>query len=82
MSTQQVDRYASEISSIQASHAWLVVHHPIWGFATSGSVPIASSPGLQKAWWKADPKGIDLVVSGHVHLFELLSFDYTTCLRR
>ncbi len=76
MSTEQVDRYARELSSIQASHAWLVVHHPIWGFATSGSVPIASSPGLQKAWWKADPKGIDLVVSGHVHLFELLSFDH------
>lgn len=76
MSAEQVDRYAHELSSIQASHAWLVVHHPIWGFATSGSVPIASSPGLQKAWWKADPKGIDLVVSGHVHLFELLSFDH------
>ena len=76
MTAQQVDRYAHELSSIQARHAWLVVHHPIWGFVASGSVPIAASPGLQKAWWKADPKGIDLVLSGHVHLFELLSFDH------
>ena len=25
---------------------------------------------------KGAPKGIDLIVSGHVHLFELLSFDH------
>ena len=71
-----IDRFARELASIRATHAWLVAHHPFWGFATTNSAWVPSTPGLQEAWTKAAPKGIDLVVSGHVHLFELLSFDH------
>jgi len=76
MTEQQVEHYSHELASLHVEHAWLVVHHPFWGFSTVGSTPVAASLGLQKAWQQADPKGIDLVVSGHVHLFELLSFDH------
>lgn len=75
MPAEQVDRYANALASIHASHAWLVVHHPFWGFTTTESGVRPVSLGLQAAWLKARPAGIDLVVSGHVHLFELLSFD-------
>jgi hypothetical protein len=77
LSKQKIEHYAVEFASLHARHAWLVVHHPIWGFRTSGDGSSLSpaSIGLQKAWLKAAPQAIDLVVSGHVHLFELLSFD-------
>jgi len=76
MASSQIDRYAHELASIQASHAWLVAHHPFWGFTTGNSSLRPSTPGLEEAWMKGAPSGIDLVVSGHVHLFELLSFDH------
>jgi hypothetical protein len=76
MASSQIVRYAHELASIHASHAWLVAHHPFWGFATGNSSLRPSTPGLEEAWMKGAPKGIDLVVSGHVHLFELLSFDH------
>jgi len=75
MPAEQVARYANALASIHAKNAWLVVHHPFWGFTTTDAGPRPVSLGLQAAWLKARPAGIDLVVSGHVHLFELLSFD-------
>ena len=76
MTRDQIERYARELRSIRASHAWLVAHHPFWGFYADGPTLAPASVGLQQAWQKADPLGIDLVISGHVHLFELLSFDH------
>lgn len=75
MSHSDVERYAGELISIHARHAWLVAHHPFWGFAGGGSSLAPANRGLQQAWEKARPQGVDLIVSGHVHLFELLSFD-------
>jgi hypothetical protein len=73
-----IARYAAELAAIDENHAWLVSHHPIWGLRTSqgSSSASPSSPGLIQSWRKSPPKGIDLLVSGHVHLFELLSFDH------
>jgi hypothetical protein len=31
---------------------------------------------LAEAWERAAPKGIDLILSGHVHLFELFSYNH------
>ncbi len=74
MTAAQIDRYAHELSTLRVEHALLASHHPFWGFSTSdGAVP--SSPGLITAWQKARLNGIDLLLGGHVHLFELLSFD-------
>jgi hypothetical protein len=33
------------------------------------------TPPLDAAWEKASPKGIDLILSGHTHLFEIVGFD-------
>ena len=74
MTAAQIDRYAAELTTLKTEHAWLVSHFPFWGFSTSdGAVP--SSPGLIAAWQKARLGNIDLLLAGHVHLFELLSFD-------
>jgi hypothetical protein len=51
-----------------------VLHHPIWGL--KGNPPVESPTEVTEAWEKSPIKGIDLIVSGHTHLFELLTFDH------
>ncbi len=72
--------YSAELKTVQAEHAWFVLHHPLWGLKTAagaepGAPPTESPTEVTKAWDKAPLKGVDLIVSGHTHLFELLSFD-------
>jgi hypothetical protein len=77
MSAEQTDKFASQLASIHVRGAWLVAHHPFWGMRTSpaGARPAPVSAGLMEAWKKASPQGIDLILSGHIHLFEVLSFE-------
>jgi len=73
-----VARYSEELAGIHADHAWFVLHHPIWGLkvaAAPGAAPSESPTEVTAAWEKSPLKGIDLIVSGHTHLFELLTFD-------
>lgn len=52
--------------------AWLMLHHPFWG-TSYGDL---DTPTLWSAWSQAgsatDP--IDFILTGHIHLLELLSF--------
>ncbi len=75
-----VARYAAELAGIHADHAWFVLHHPLWGLKVAagsapGTLPSESPTEVTEAWESSPVKGIDLIVSGHTHLFELLSFD-------
>lgn len=75
----QVNEFAAQLSSLQPTNAWLVDHHPFWGFRTDEnggkSAPAPISAPLSAAWDRVKPKGITMILSGHVHLFELLNFD-------
>jgi hypothetical protein len=75
----QAALYAKQLASLpaHAPGAWLADHHPFWGLRTDGAKgkPAPVSPTLEEAWDRAAPTGISLVLSGHVHLFELLSYD-------
>jgi hypothetical protein len=78
LDAEQASLYAKQLSSLHvANGAWLADHHPFWGVRTDGAngKAAATSPTLEEAWDRAAPKGISLVLSGHVHLFELLSYD-------
>jgi len=74
---EQVSKYAAQLAQVRTTNAWLVAHHPFWGIKTDPqggpSVPLVTS--LADAWTEAQPHGINLVVSGHVHMFALLSFN-------
>jgi hypothetical protein len=70
---KSVAAYSAELAGIHADHAWLVLHHPIWGL--KGNPPVESPTEVTEAWEKSPVRGIDLIVSGHTHLFELLTFD-------
>lgn len=72
----QVNIFASQLATIHGSHAWLVGHHPFFGVRAGarGEPPVAQTEVLQQAWDKGGPTGVDVILSGHTHLFELLSF--------
>jgi len=67
MITDQLKLYAS------LEDAWLLLHHPFWG-ARSKTV---DTPTLWKAWSDAGAatKAVSLVLTGHTHLVEMLSFN-------
>jgi len=76
LNEDQATRYAAQLSSLHPVKAWLADHHPFWGLRTDSAdgKPAPVSPTLEAAWDRASPKGIELVLSGHIHIFELLSF--------
>ena len=75
---KQVSAYTAQLSGLYVENAWLVAHHPFWGFRSGvkGEAYSPVSAPLQEAWYRASPKGINLILSGHVHLFELMAFDH------
>jgi hypothetical protein len=74
---KQVDIYAAQLASLKLRNAWLVDHHPFWAMTIvyGATAPSPLTLPLEAAWEKANPKGIQLVLSGHTHLFEILSFE-------
>jgi calcineurin-like phosphoesterase family protein len=71
----QITEYSGQLLSMHPQNAWLVDHHPFWGFASvaNGLPPVPISAPLEEAWNKTNPKGYSLILSGHIHLFELLT---------
>jgi hypothetical protein len=78
LAQKQVDIYAAQLGSLKLHNAWLVDHHPFWAmtivYGAAAATPLTAP--LEAAWEKAKPKGIQLVLSGHTHLFEILSFGH------
>jgi hypothetical protein len=78
LNEKQIGQYASQLRSIHETHAWIVDHDPFWGLRAPlhAGPPDGLTAPMAAAWDRASPQGIDLIVSGHIHLFELLSFDH------
>ena len=66
-------------ASLQLSHALLISHRPIWAARAGGKgerfTVRTLNATLEHAWAAAPISGVDLIVAGHTHLFELLSFE-------
>ena len=76
---REVQEYTRQFRSIAAEGVgggWLLLHHPIWAFRAVGDRLTPSNATLEAAWEQAGLKqqDVSLIVSGHIHLFELLSF--------
>lgn len=73
----QIKEYTAQLKSLHPTNAWLADHHPFWGFKNdaAGGAPKLLSVPLEEAWNRSSPGGIRLILSGHVHLFEFLTFD-------
>jgi Calcineurin-like phosphoesterase len=78
LDAKQVATYAAQLNSLQSKKSWLVTHYPFWGFKTDphGGPPVSLTMSLQAAWENASSTGYDLILSGHVHLFEYVSVDH------
>ena len=83
-SPDQVAAYTAQFRGLHpAPGSWLITHRPIWGVITKKDkatgvrgVTIRNAT-LQQAlapWNGRLPDGFDLVVSGHIHLWEALNF--------
>jgi predicted phosphodiesterase len=66
--------YAAQLTGLHVTNAWLLDHHPFWAVRPEVPLPGAQPVILQEAWDKANPQGIDLIVSGHTHISQMLSF--------
>jgi hypothetical protein len=76
-----VAAYAAQLGDLAAEvipGAWLTTHRPIWGVAQGAEdgeeTLYRPNATLQAAAQQRWPTGIQLVLSGHVHLFELLTY--------
>ncbi|MEI6805437.1 MAG: metallophosphoesterase [Myxococcaceae bacterium] len=54
--------------------AWLLLHEPIWGANVHKKILKTFSPTMQEAF-KSAPSEVELVLSGHVHFFQTVSFN-------
>ncbi len=77
---REVKEYSRQMRGIVTQGVdggWLLLHHPVWAFRAVGGKPTPSSATLEAAWDQAGLKqsDISLIVAGHIHLFELLSFE-------
>jgi predicted phosphodiesterase len=78
-SAAQVAHFSTQLKAVSnLSNAWLLSHRPIWAVKAGEKGQRANlrplNATLQAAWAAAPVAGVDMVVSGHTHLFELLSF--------
>lgn len=72
-----VAEYAEQISEIDVladDNSWLLTHRPIWGIGEFEDALFRINQTLQAATNNNLKPGINLVLSGHQHLFEKLSF--------
>jgi hypothetical protein len=73
------DPYVSQFAALRAMagrNAWLLAHKPMWGLLpdSSGASVTVLNPTLQAASGNSLPPGVRLVLTGRIHLAEVLGF--------
>lgn len=78
---QQVESTAKTLAAIGSAAppgTWLVSHRPLWaakaGHKGARDNLVVLNATLQGAWARTPQPNVGLIVAGHTHLFELLSF--------
>ena len=68
--------FAQFLAAPTAPHAWLLTHRPVWALAQGEGIPSGAQTNatLREAVRGIVPAGVDLVVSGHVHMFAAYDF--------
>jgi len=75
--SDDVETYASQIEALEEAsgdNAWMVTHHPFWGIGESSGEVFMINDTLQAASDNDLADEISLVVTGHIHFFELINF--------
>jgi hypothetical protein len=73
---QDFARQFSTLARQAGGNAWLLSHRPLWGLvpAKGGRGFQVFNATLQRASKNTLPPGVQLVLTGHIHLAEVLSF--------
>lgn len=73
---KQIAKYAEQWKQYADTQAWVVEHHPLWGLKRDNNdksdAPLTSV--MNQAYKESGLKRIGLILAGHTHLFEILSF--------
>jgi len=70
--------YAKQINTLEnvsGDNAWFITHHPFWGIGEDSGELYFINDTLQAASGNMLTGGINLVLSAHIHLFEMLTFE-------
>ena len=72
--TRQLDQLAA--MSTNQTLSWLVTHRPFWGIKNKGkqAVNVTLQKALANSKNTALPSAVKLVLSGHKHLFQSVTF--------
>jgi len=76
IASDMVPVYRSEIAALATAPSWLLLHRPIWG-AVAGplGLPVGGSQTMIAAVGASGiPSAVELMLSGHIHSFEVLNF--------
>lgn len=74
---REVETYAGYFGKISGSNlagAWMLMHRPVWAIKRGGEGIDVLNAALEAAWAKQAPAGIDLLLAGHTHVFEAITF--------
>ncbi len=74
----EVEEYSEQIAELESTvseDAWFVTHHPLWGIGESDGEVFKINDTLQASTDNTLAAGINLVITGHIHFFEILDFD-------
>jgi len=63
------------LENASGDNAWIVTHRPFWGIGEDSGELFMINDTLQAASGNILTGGINLVLSGHIHLFEMLTFE-------
>lgn len=69
-----VPQFAAQMKKLSGHVDWIAVHHPFWAYRPRDGALDRETASLAAAWDVAKPAGVQMVVSGHTHLFEFLDF--------
>ncbi len=73
-SARYVPQFVTQLERLSDHVDWITVHHPVSAYSPAANGPVSATKPLWAAWQRAKPAGIQLIVSGHTHLFEFLAF--------
>lgn len=67
------------IANSSAAHNWIITHKPFWFVRTNNNLDHIMQSMLpnaqQTAWNIIHPAYVDLLISGHVHVFQTVNYD-------
>lgn len=75
--SDEVEEYSKQIDELESmitKDSWFLTHHPVWGIGESDGEVFMINDTLEAATDNSLAEGINLVLAGHIHFFEILDF--------